>query len=213
MPRRSDDSERVGLCSMVRARSSSKLAKLAGPLTKLVIGAAFSAFTPGVMSTRTRARTSSGACAASAMDDMPPSDMPTTPRASGASSATTAARSGRCCRPRPSPRARRRSGRARAGPRPGAAARAPARRCPRCGRSAPRRGRGRARGPGSAPQTRLETRRPGDDLDVDPAHVGRPVEGEAVLGGVLVEQPELVVGDQLRHATQCPIRTPGGPAG
>ena len=93
MPRRSDDSDRVGLCSMVRASSSSKLSKLAGPLTKFVTGAAFSAFTPGVMSTRTRARTSSGACAARAMDDMPPSDMPTTPRASGASSATTVARS------------------------------------------------------------------------------------------------------------------------
>ena len=77
----------VGLCSMVRASSSSKLSKLAGPLTKLVIGAAFSALTPGVMSTSTRARTSSGAWAASAMEDTPPSDIPTTPRASGASSA------------------------------------------------------------------------------------------------------------------------------
>ena len=47
MPRRSEDSERPGLCSMVRASSSSKLSKLAGPLTKLVIGAAFSALTPG----------------------------------------------------------------------------------------------------------------------------------------------------------------------
>ena len=80
MPRRNDDSERPGLCSMVRASSSSKLSKLAGPLTKLVIGAAFSAFTPGVTSTSTSARTSWGAWAASASDDMPPSDIPTTPR-------------------------------------------------------------------------------------------------------------------------------------
>ena len=93
MPRRSDDSERVGLCSMVRANNSSKLSKLDGPSTKAMIGAAFSAFTPGVMSTSTRDRTSSGAWVASAMDDMPPSDIPTTPRASGASWATTVARS------------------------------------------------------------------------------------------------------------------------
>ena len=46
--------------------------------------------------------------------------------------------------------------------------------------------------------------RPGATSTVDPPHVGRPVVGEAVLGGVLVEQAELVVGDQLRHATSVP---------
>ena len=145
MPRRNDDSDRVGLCSIVRARRSSKLSKLAGPLMKLVTGAAFSAFTPGVMSTRTRARTSSGACAARAREDIPPSDMPTTPRAAGRARPRPWRGRGRCRPPRRSLRAHRRSGRARAGPPPRAGARGPAPRCPRCGRSAPRRGRGRAR--------------------------------------------------------------------
>ena len=61
MPRRSDASERVGLCSIVRCRRSSKLGNDAGPLTKSVIAFAFSAVTPGVMSTRTIERTRSGA--------------------------------------------------------------------------------------------------------------------------------------------------------
>ena len=47
MPRRSDDSERVGLCSIVRARRSSKLAKRCGPLTKSMIAFAFSFVVPG----------------------------------------------------------------------------------------------------------------------------------------------------------------------
>ena len=41
MPRRKEDSERPGLCSMVRASNSSKLSKLAGPLTKLRHGGGF----------------------------------------------------------------------------------------------------------------------------------------------------------------------------
>ena len=61
MPRRSEASVRVGLCSIVRASRSSKLGNEAGPLTKSVIALAFSAVTPGVMSTSTMARTSSGA--------------------------------------------------------------------------------------------------------------------------------------------------------
>ncbi len=47
----------------------------------------------------------------------------------------------------------------------------------------------------------------GRDLHVDPAHRGRPVVGQAVLARVLVEQPELVVRHQFRHAHECPIRT------
>ena len=45
------------------------------------------------------------------------------------------------------------------------------------------------------------------DLDVDAPHLGRPVVGQAVFGGVLVEQPELVVRLQFWHAHECPIRT------
>ena len=212
MPRRRDDSERPGLCSIVRASRSSKLSKLAGPLMKLVIGAAFSAFTPGVTSTSTSARTSSGAWAASARDDTPPRDMPTTPRASGASSAMTVARSRPLLRAEMEP-----SGPPSEWP------------CP--GRSIARSGRPSARATvsqvwafcappctstisgGPLPQTRLDTAPAGRDLDVDAPHLRWPVVGEAVLGGVLMEQPELVVGLQFRHAHECPIRTPGVQAG
>ncbi len=53
----------------------------------------------------------------------------------------------------------------------------------------------------------------GRDLDVHAPHVGRPVVGQPVFGGVLVEQPELVVGLQFRHAHECPIRTQSISAG
>ena len=94
MPRRSDDSVRVGLCSIVRASSSSKLANVAGPRTKSRIALAFSPVTPGVTSTSTSDRTSSGATSVRAIEVSPPSDMPTTPRASGARRRTASARSG-----------------------------------------------------------------------------------------------------------------------
>jgi 3-oxoacyl-[acyl-carrier-protein] synthase II len=85
MPRRNEDSERVGLNRTVRSRISSKLANDSGPLTKEVIADAFSRFTPGVTSTSTSRRTRCGDCALSASEVSPPSDMPTTACASGAS--------------------------------------------------------------------------------------------------------------------------------
>ena len=51
MPRRSDASVRVGLCSIVRARISAKLGNVFGPLTKSVIALALVPLTPGVTST------------------------------------------------------------------------------------------------------------------------------------------------------------------
>ena len=80
MPRRSDASVRVGLCSIVRARISSKLANVAGPRTKSVIALALSRSTPGVMSTSTRRADELGRRSARAMAVSPPSDMPTTAR-------------------------------------------------------------------------------------------------------------------------------------
>jgi hypothetical protein len=70
---------------VVRSRRSSKLSKLSGPLTNSPIIFDFSAFTPGVTSTRTMARTSSGASPTNAMVVMPPSDIPMTALAFGAS--------------------------------------------------------------------------------------------------------------------------------
>ncbi len=93
IPRRSDDSVRVGLNSMVRASSSSKLSNDSGPWTKALITEDFSRVTPGVMSTRTAARTRSGWAAARAMVVSPPSDMPTTARACGAKRRITSATS------------------------------------------------------------------------------------------------------------------------
>ena len=61
IPRLSEDSERVGLYSIVLANSSSKLSKDSGPLTKSAITLDLSASTPGVTSTSTTARTRSGA--------------------------------------------------------------------------------------------------------------------------------------------------------
>ena len=82
-PRRSELTLRVGLCSMVRARISSKLSKPSGPFTKALIAADFSAVTPGVMSTSTMRWTRSGAWSYRASVEKPPSDMPTTARAEG----------------------------------------------------------------------------------------------------------------------------------
>ena len=88
MPRRNDDSVRVGLNAIVRSRISSKLSKNSGPSMNCAIAVDFSRFTPGVTSTSTSWRTRSGARSASAIDVRPPSDIPTTTRASGASSRT-----------------------------------------------------------------------------------------------------------------------------
>ena len=74
---------RVGLYWIVRASSSSKLGKLSGPLMKSAITFDFSPSTPGVTSTSTTERTSSGATAVRAIVVRPPSDMPITPRAFG----------------------------------------------------------------------------------------------------------------------------------
>ena len=93
MPRRSDASERPGLKWMVRSRISSKLAKTSGPDMKAMMGSAFWLSTPGVTSTSTRRRTSSGLWAARAMAVRPPNDMPTTISAPGASASTTRATS------------------------------------------------------------------------------------------------------------------------
>ncbi len=100
MPRRSDDSVRVGLNSTVRARISEKLGKLSGPLTNAVMADAFSRFTPGVMSTSTTERTRSGWASVSAIVVAPPSDMPITAFAFGASTSTARATSSALsCRP------------------------------------------------------------------------------------------------------------------
>ena len=50
------------------------------------------------------------------------------------------------------------------------------------------------------------------DFHLHPSHVGGTVVGQSVLGGVLVEQAELVVGDHLGHRYECPIPVtrPGG---
>jgi hypothetical protein len=84
MPRRSDDSVRVGLYWIVRASRSSKLSKLSGPLMNSAMVDDFFSFTPGVTSTSTTRRTSSGAWSARAIVVIPPSDMPMTAWASGA---------------------------------------------------------------------------------------------------------------------------------
>ena len=84
-PRRSDDSDRVGLNSMVRSRISSKDAKLSGPARKAAMSELFSRVTPGVMSMRASFRTRPGWARARAMEVAPPRDIPTTSRAAGAS--------------------------------------------------------------------------------------------------------------------------------
>ena len=84
MPRRSEDSVRVGLYFTVRSKISVKLGKSGGPSMNSWMCLAFSLVTPGVTSTTTRAGTRWGWRAARALTTSPPSDMPTTRRASGA---------------------------------------------------------------------------------------------------------------------------------
>ena len=60
MPRRRDETERVGLCSIVRASNASKSSNVVGPFTKSVMCFAFCALTPGVMSIRVSELTRSG---------------------------------------------------------------------------------------------------------------------------------------------------------
>jgi hypothetical protein len=79
------------LKATVRSRISSNDANDSGPLTKLVIADALSPFTPGVTSTSTSLRTRVGACALSASAVSPPSDIPTTAVAPGATCSTTLA--------------------------------------------------------------------------------------------------------------------------
>ena len=166
MPRRSDDSERVGLNSTVRARISSKSANDSGPFTNAAIAEAFSRFTPGVTSTSTSAPHELGRRAASAIAVRPPSDMPTTARGVGRERADGDRDVGRRCSAtaETSPRRRRRSGRGPAGRSRRAGGRAPARRCPTCGRSGRRRAAARARARPSPQTSALE---PPLGVDVD----------------------------------------------
>ena len=71
----------------------SKLSKLSGPLMNSAMVDDFRSLTPGVTSTSTTLRTSSGAWSASAIVVIPPSDMPTTAAASGAKVRTATATS------------------------------------------------------------------------------------------------------------------------
>ena len=68
MPRRSEDSDASG-CARWSAPGFVETVEARRTVTKSVMGVAFSSFTPGVMSTRTSERTSSGACDVSAMAD------------------------------------------------------------------------------------------------------------------------------------------------
>ena len=200
MPRRSDASERVGLCSIVRARISSKLANVAGPRTKSVIALALSRSTPGVMSTSTSLRTRSERRSARAMAVSPPRDMPTTARG------IRRQHGDRLCRHRW--RATRRGGARR---RTAAPSEWP---CP--GRSTATSGRSRARATvsqvwafwappwmstssgGADPHTRALIRRARSDIDGRTANRGRGVVGDPRLGGVVGEVGELVVGNPCR---------------
>ena len=161
MPRRSDETERVGLNWTVRSRISSKLAKLSGPLTKLVMAVAFSAVTPGVTSTSTTARTSSGCRSADGQGGQPAERHPDhaaglgRQRSHRGGDVVRARRRGRA-----NHAARRRSDRDRAGRSPRAAGRGPGPPCPRCGRSALRRGAAPARAD-ATPHTSELRRRPG----------------------------------------------------
>ena len=58
--------------------------------------------------------------------------------------------------------------------------------------------------PGAGAPEQAGHRAAGVHLDLDALDVGRAVIGDAVFGGVLVEQAELVVGNQPRHATSVP---------
>ena len=166
IPRRSDDSERPGLCSMVRASNSSKLSKLAGPLTKLVMarglllvhaGSDVHQHQPVHELGRAGAAQREGGHAAQRHPHH------AVPRAR----ARRPPPPGR--RPFPAidnePSAPRRSGHGRGGPRPAAGGPARGPRCPRCGRSARPRAPGRARAsccptPGWRRAIRARPRRP-----------------------------------------------------
>ena len=146
MPRRSDDSVRVGLNSIVRWRISSKDSKRSGPAMKAAIGDAFSRSTPGVTSTSTSFGHALGV-AGRVRDrgeaaERHPDEATRVRRELGDRDRERARRS----RPASSggPRASR-SGRARAGRTRPAGGRARVRRCPTCARSGRRRGAGRAR--------------------------------------------------------------------
>ena len=199
MPRRSDDSLRVGLNShrareqLVEAREGRRAVDEVDDVR------ACSGLRPGRTSTRTTRRTSSGATSVSAMVVSPPSDMPDDaagvrgerPDRRGDVLGGGERRAGLELRPAG------RVGVAVAGQvdgdeRPGAQGH---------GHGVPGVGVLRAAveqhelGVALAPHQGAEgaARR---DLDLLAAHRGRPVVGQPVLGGVLVEQPELVVGHQ-----------------
>ena len=139
-PRRSDETLRVGLNSVVLARRSSNLGNVAGPFTKSTMWRACSALRPGSTSTSTTLRTRSGAISVRAIVVRPPYDIPTTPRASGAralmATATSPAApsvSGRSvAAPRARPNDRDREGRSRSA----TSGAGPWQPCPRCERSA-----------------------------------------------------------------------------
>ena len=202
MPRRSDDTERVGLNCTVRSRISSKLSKLSGPEMNCAIGAALSRSTPGVTSTSVTRRTRCGACELSAIVVSPPSDMPTTIRASGASAPIVTATSVAFSRGENGPSARwsewpcpgrsiATSGRSSAS---ATVSQVWAFCAPPCRRTI---------SGGSSPQ--ISALRPapvGRDLDGLAPHLRGPGPREAELLGVLVEQPELVVVDHHRRVPE-----------
>ncbi len=161
-----------------------------------MIALVLAALTPGVMSTITSDRTSAGCRTASSIAVSPPSDIPTTTRASR-----------RVCSTPPRPRRRpgssgcrhrrraSRSGRARADRPPAPTVRGRAPRCPRCARSARHRGRSTISGSPLPHRSALtRARRPGDHRRcLDPLDRRQLGDVEVELGDVLVEQPELVV--------------------
>ena len=203
MPRRSDDSDRVGLNWAVSSRSSSRLAKLRGPFTKSVMCLDRAPVIPGTTSTRTTVRTSSGASRVSAMVVRPPSDMPTTAAADGCqltnrgghvdgvalrtelASGAEAGSVGVAVAGQVDGHQRAVEGHGHGVPGVGV-----------LGAPVEEHQLGRAVLPHQSAQPST-----GTHLDRDTPDGGRRVEAQAVLGGVLVEQAELVVVDALHRGS------------
>ena len=193
-PRRSEDTERVGLNWTVRSRISSKVANVSGPDRKAAMSDVLSPVTPGVMSTSRSRGPGRGWRVARAMAVAPPRDMPTTARASGRQRAHDPGHVvGHGPRVEP--------GRVRGPVRVPVAGQVDRQQRPveRQGHGVPRVGvlaasveqdqfrRGLAPHQRTHPPT-------GRHLTDSAAHGRWPVEGETRLLGVLVEQGELVVG-------------------
>ena len=187
---------RLRTCGVVlhcAASNSSKSAKLAGPSTKAAIGADFSGFTPGVTSTRTREADEFGCVRRQCDGGEPPEGHPDDADRVGSERRSRWRGPRRCWSRTADPSgAVRRSGRAREDRWRRVADRAPWRPCPTCGRSGPRRGPTRARGPRS-PTAGCSACRPGPTSTSTRRTVGGPArEGRTRLRSP--EEPELVVG-------------------